>query len=182
MGLLNPSFEVAGALPGEAQHWVLVSVTSLESIAGFGAAPERACEDFEGWLSFWGALADVAVVRAFFDVAAEGYEDFAEGWATDLYLLELPPAQLAQASFGPGDVEACEVGWANSLFATEWSAVVGAVAVFDGESREDFEDQWSSNHLYGWTWTSVASATAMFDAGAQAREDFENDWALATTL
>lgn len=182
MGLQNPSFEVAGALPGEAEHWVLVSVTSLEAIAGFGAAPERACEDFEGWLAFWGALADVPLVRAFFDVAAEGYEDFAEGWATDLYLLELPPAQLVPANFAPGDVEACEVGWANAPFAIDWSAVVGAAAVFDGENREDFEDQWSSNHLYAWTWSAVVSATAMFDAGAQTREDFENDWTLATTL
>ena len=54
--------------------------------------------------------------------------------------------------------------------------------MFDGENREDFEDQWSSNHLYAWIWSAVVSATAMFDAGVQAREDFENDWTLATTL
>jgi hypothetical protein len=41
MAILNPSFEDAGALPGEAEHWTLSAVTSLEEIAGFGAAPKR---------------------------------------------------------------------------------------------------------------------------------------------
>ena len=40
MAILNPSFEDAGALPGEAEHWALSAVTSLEEIAGFGTAPE----------------------------------------------------------------------------------------------------------------------------------------------
>jgi len=54
--------------------------------------------------------------------------------------------------------------------------------VFDGEPREDFEDQWRSNQSYAWSWGSVTSATAMFDAGAQNREDFENDWSAASTI
>lgn len=33
-----------------------------------------------------------------------------------------------------------------------------------------------------WTWGAVTSAAALFDAGAQAREDFANDWDPATTI
>jgi hypothetical protein len=42
MALLNPSFEDAGTLPGEAEHWALSAVTSCEEVAGFGTAPEDA--------------------------------------------------------------------------------------------------------------------------------------------
>ena len=47
MAILNPSFEDAGALPGEAEHWALSAVTSLEEIAGFGAAKTY---DLEVWV------------------------------------------------------------------------------------------------------------------------------------
>jgi hypothetical protein len=53
---------------------------------------------------------------------------------------------------------------------------------FDGEPREDFEEQWSSNQTYAWSWSGVTSATGMFDGGVQNREDFENDWTAATTI
>ena len=42
MAVLNPSFEDAGLLPGEAEHWTLVAVASLEAIAGFGAETSAA--------------------------------------------------------------------------------------------------------------------------------------------
>ena len=48
------------------------AVTSLESIAGFGADPELAWEGFERWVALWLALEDVPVVRAFFDTSPEG--------------------------------------------------------------------------------------------------------------
>ena len=182
MTVLNPSFEDAGLLPGEAEHWTLVTVASLEAIAGFGAAPELAFEGFERWGELWFALEDVSVVRAFFDPALEGLEDFEETWENDLYLFELPPAQQIPASFGPDDLEDCEGGWDNDSFAMSWAEVAGAAGVFDGEPREDFEDQWSGNQAFAWTWDAVASATALFDAASQAHEDFENDWATATTI
>ena len=94
MALLNPSFEDEGALPGEAEHWTLTAVTGLEVLAGFGAAPEDAWEDFERWFALLASLDDVTVVLAFFDSALKGYEEFDSGWANAVYLYELPPAQL----------------------------------------------------------------------------------------
>jgi hypothetical protein len=73
------------------------------------------------------------------------------------------------------------MGWSNVPYAREWADVTAATGVFDGEPREDFEDQWRSNQLYAWTWSAVTSSTAMFDAGAQAVEDFNNGWTPATT-
>lgn len=70
MALRNPSFEDAGVLPGEAEHWTLTAVTSLEVLAGFGAAPEDAWEDFERWHALLDSLDDVVVVLAFITASA----------------------------------------------------------------------------------------------------------------
>jgi len=85
------------------------------------------------------------------------------------------------APFG-GAVEDMEDGWSNAPYATSWAEVVGVTGQFDGEPREDFEEQWRSNKLYAWTWGGVTSSTAMFDAGADSNEDFENDWTTASTI
>ena len=182
MGVLNPSFEDPGVLPGEAEHWTLVAVTSREVIAGFGADPQLAWEGFERWSALWRALEDVVVARAFFDPAAEGFEDFEEAWDNDLYLFEMSPGLLLAAIFGPSAVEDCETGWDNDPFATSWVDVAHAPGVFDGELAEDFEEQWRSNEAFAWGWADVTSTVARFDADTQDLEDFDNDWDLATTL
>jgi hypothetical protein len=146
-----PLSEDAGALPGEAEHWTLSAVTSLEEIAGFGAAPEEAWEDFERWFDLLDSIDDVVVVLAFFDSALKGYEEFESGWANVVYLYELPPAQLVTATFDGLAAEECETGWSNVPYAREWADVVAATGVFDGEPRENFEDQWRSNQLYAST-------------------------------
>ena len=180
MALLNPSFEGAGTLPGEAAHWTLVSSTSLEVLAGFGAAPEEAWEGFE-WHQKLAMLEDVAVVLAFFDAATEGFEDFAKGWV-GVFLFELPPAQLVTCPFGGGAVEDCESGWSNAPFLRDWLDVAAVAGVFDGEPQEDFEDAWRWNESFAWAWADVTSSAAFFDAGTQPVEDFENSWSAATTL
>ena len=67
-------------------------------------------------------------------------------------------------------------------YAWAWEEVAAVTGVFDGEPREDFEDQWRSNQSYAWSWSSVTSQAAMFDGGTQNREDFENDWSAASTI
>jgi hypothetical protein len=176
MALLNGGFEDAGALPGEAAHWTLTASTSLEAIAGFGAAPEEAWEGFERWFPWLSDLADVVVVRAFFDGALSGFEDLEEGWANDIYLRELPFGQLVTCPFGGGAVEDGETGWNNAPFALDWEDVLAEAGQFDGEPREDFDDQWRSNESYARTWGEVVSAPALFTAGVRPVEDFENAW------
>ncbi|MCL2726744.1 MAG: hypothetical protein FWD69_20185 [Polyangiaceae bacterium] len=180
MALLNPSFEDAGALPGEATHWTLTAVTSLEELAGFGDAPEEAWEDFERWFERLASLDDVVVVLAFFDTL-KGYEAFESGWDNAVYLYDLPPAQLATATFDGKDVEDCESGWSNVPYARDWDDITAATGVFGGEPREDFEDGWRSNDVYAWSWAAVTASAAMFDAGTQAVEAFESAWTRATT-
>ena len=63
MALLNPTFADAGALPGEAAHWTLSAVTSLQRVAAFGTAGR---EDFESWTAHLSSLADVVAARGFF--------------------------------------------------------------------------------------------------------------------
>ena len=47
-------------------------------------------------------------------------------------------------------------GW-NVSYAWAWEEVAAVTGVFDGEPREDFEDQWRSNQSYAWSWGSVTS-------------------------
>jgi len=182
MPLLNPSFEDPGTLPGEAEHWTLTAVTSLEVLAGFGTASEEAWEDFERWVTLRASLGDVTVVLAFFDGALKGYEAFDAGWSNAVFLYELPPAQLVTWPFGGGAVEDCETGWSNVPYLRDWADVTGEAGMFDGEPLEAFEGPWRGNEAFAWTWEAVNASTALFDAGAQAVEMFENAWSHATTL
>ena len=180
MALLNPSFEDAGALPGEAAAWTLTAVTSLEVLAGFGASPEQAWEDFERWVGLAPDLGNVLTARGFLDFSVNGYEAFSQGWGVGAFLLELPPAQVVPAPLGPSEVESCESGWSNVPFARDWSDVTATMGVFDGEPREDFEDAWRSNEAFAWSWTVLASAAASFDGGNA--ESFGGTWTVMSTL
>ncbi len=182
MPVLNPSFEDAGALPGEAEHWTLSTVTAAERIAGFGPSPHRASEDFERWSELRAAFGDGDLAMALFDPLAEGFEDFEEAWMSGVYLTELPPGQVVTAPFGGGAVEDMEDGWSNVPYVTAWEDVAAVAGLFDTEPREDFEEGWRSNEHYAWSWGGVTAAAALFDAGAQAVEDFENDWDPASTI
>ena len=182
MATLNPSFEDAGTLPGEAEHWTLQTFTSVERVAGFGPAPHEGWEGFERWfeLALGFAASDLAV--ALFDPLAEGYEDFEDAWDNDLYLTELPTEHVITAPFGGGAVEDMEDGWDNDPFATAWEEVAGVVGQFNSEPREDFEEGWRWNELFAWAWADVVGVIAGFDDGSQTVEDYENGWTAATTI
>jgi hypothetical protein len=157
MALLNPSFEDAGTLPGEADHWTLTSKTSLQEIAGFGSTPEEAWEDFERWFDLLASLDDVTVVLAFFDSAFKGFEAFESGWDNAVFLYDLPPAQLVAAQI--------ETLWSNVSFARAWPDVASVAGMFNGKPHEDFELQADA-----WSWSSPPLV-----------EDFESAWTRATT-
>lgn len=164
MAIQNPSFENAGTLPGEAEHWTLTTVTSLQRIAGFGPVPNQAWEDFERWSELLEDFDLLTISIAYFDLVDERQEDFEEGWSNDIYLLELPTGQMETALFDGAEAEDLEAGWSNVPYARGWDEVASVMGQFDGESREDFEDQWRANQSYAWSWSAVGSLTAMFDA------------------
>jgi len=182
MGILNPSFEDAGAQPGLAEHWTLTTSVAGQRIAGFGPVPEEAWEGFERWFDLLTEFAPGSLALALFDPLAEGHEDFEEAWSNDLYLTELPSGQVITAPFGGGAVEDMEDGWSNVPYALDWSAITAATGIFDGEPREDFEDAWRNNQAFAWLWAAVTSQAALFDGGGDADEDFENAWTPATTI
>ena len=182
MAILNPSFEDAGAQPGEAEHWTIQTVAGRERIAGFGPAPHEAWEGFERWFDLALVFADGDLAIALFDPLAEGYEDFEDAWDNDLYLTELPTGQIVTAPFGGGAVEDMEDGWSNVPYATAWEEVAGVIGLFDAEPREDFEESWDGNESFIWDWAMAVGVIANFDGGADTDEDFENGWAAATTI
>ena len=182
MPILNPSFEDAGAEPGLAEHWTLMSHVAGQRVAGFGPPPHRGWEDFERWFEHLASFPPGALAIAFFDPVAEGFEDFEEAWDNDFYLTELPSGQVITAPFGGSAVEDMEDGWSNEPYALGWNDVTASTAVFDGEPREDFEDEWRNNQSYAWLWAALTTQTALFDGGTDPDEDFENGWAPASTI
>ena len=182
MAILNPGFETAGQHPGLAEHWTFASATSLQGIAGFGPQPLHGWEGFERWHEHLHDLVDSALVRAFFDPLAEGYEDFEEAWDNDLYLTEFPTGHVVTADFHGGTVDDLEAGWDNVPFARSWGDVSEAPAIFDGEDREDFDSDWQDNEHFAWLWSSVSDEIALFDAGVSPEETFAGTWEPATTI
>jgi len=180
MALLNPSFEDAGALPGEAAHWTFSAVTSREAIAAFGAAPAEAFESFERWSPFLDALAPSSTVLAFFDGGREGVEDFEQAWANSLYLREFQPAVLVPLHTPVP--ETFDATWSSAAYFLAWASVPSAAASFGAQTLEAFEERWRGNESFARDLASVAVDAAHFAPGARAFEAFETAWAHATTV
>ena len=180
--ILNPGFETAGALPGQAEHWTLACHTAHEVIAGFGPGQLLGWEGFERWYDLLRDLDHAQTVLAFFDPHAEGYEDFDEAWDNDLYLHEVPTGYLVAAAFGSSEVEDLEAGWDNVPFARNWTDVADSPAVFDGEDTETYEHGWHDNEHYVRLWSAVPSSAALFDSAVEPQESFSGTWDPATTI
>ncbi|RKH35679.1 hypothetical protein D7Y13_14005 [Corallococcus praedator] len=175
MALLNPSFEDAGARPGEAAHWTLTAVTRLEALADFGV-PEESCEDFERWYVWRAVLSDVSVALAFFSGQREAFEAFSWGWDNDGFLFELPPAQFVPHGFEGNVVET----WGQGPFLTDWVDAASVEGLFSESPQEDFEQHWHTNETYAWRWEDVTARVARFNT-TQPTEDFDTGWPTATT-
>ena len=176
MALLNPRFLLPGEHPGEAEHWTLVTHTTIERIAGFGPEPHSSVEDFERWFALRRCLEDVQIAIALFDPLPEAVEDFEDAWLNDFYYFELPTGRIIWCSFGDQPVDDMETGWQNDLFAWDWEDVSSVNAIFNGEPFENFETNWRGNEDYLWVWEEVPSIVARFDEGINTAEDFEGDW------
>lgn len=151
MALLNPTFAAAGAQPGEATHWTITAMTSLEVLAAFGGAGR---EDFERWSAFLGALADVTVVRAFF--GRDGFEAFERP-----FHFELPSGRVVTCSFDGHDVER----WARpSPWLDDWTRVPSALGLAEPFARAGYVSDWSAvadvaapTETFSGAWTRAAT-------------------------
>ena len=180
--ILNPGFETAGALPGQAEHWILTAYTSRERIAGFGPGLLLGWEGFERWYELHWELEDAQTVRAFFDPHAEGYEDFEEAWQNDLFLREVPTGHLVAALFHGGEVEDLEAAWDNVPFALAWDDVVDVPAEFDGDPIDACEHGWHGNEQFVWDWAGVTDGAALFDSGTSPEETFSGAFTTMSTI
>ena len=150
----NPSFEIAGSLPGEADGWTVVTVATLVTIAAFDSAVPQAAEDFEEeWLGnegFLFAFAAATITVARFDSADDEVEDFDNEWLGN-----------------------------ESFVTTIQAGVNGTAAVFDTavpRAFEDFEQEWDDNQFFAFSFPTTSITPALFDLGDESVEDFENEW------
>jgi hypothetical protein len=173
MAFLNPTLHNPGPTPGSAASWTLTSLCQAQRIGAFGPNPMRAAEDFERWSDLATSFPDGALVLAFFDGGAQGYEDFANGWTASAFVSEFSEALLDAYPFA-GGVEDMETGWLASPFVTTWAGVGKDVGLFGGAPQDDFEAWFAGAPA---TWTSAA-----FDAGAKSAEAFEGTWPAMKTL
>ncbi|MCK7535254.1 MAG: hypothetical protein MZV63_31835 [Marinilabiliales bacterium] len=132
--------------------------------------PYRAWEDFERWFELVLAFEDGdRGARASSTRSPRATRTSSEAWDNDVYLTELcrlgSSAAPVRRRRGPRPSRRAGTTTPSSRC---WDAVTAATGSFDGEPREDFEEQWSSNQAYAWVWESVTSASRRcFDGGAQ---------------
>lgn len=170
--LLNPTFQDAGATPGEAAHWGLSSHCSAQRYAAFGPGAARAVEDFERWFAFAEMFAEGGLVLAFFDPVARGFESF-EAWAGSAFLESLPEVLLDACSFGGAGVDDFE-GWLAGPWDARWSDVTSTPAKFGANAFDSFE-AWTSPVAPVW-------AAATFGPALDPADAFEGGWPTLKTI
>jgi hypothetical protein len=178
VGIVNGTFAEAGALPGSAAGWTLVSRCQVERWAAFGSLPAVAFEDFERWSTRRLEFVPGQLVLMFFSPGGLGHEGFDRGWANDLYQTELSLARAVDARFAGVPEE--PFNWI-AHFIADWSSVQAIGGLFDGgaQGAEWFESGWSNNSFRS-TWPFVPSVSATF-SGVPV-ESFEGAWPHAATL
>ena len=172
MSITNPSFELAGAQPGDASGWTRTVVSTYEEIAGFGAlnAPLETFEVEWGNEPVLFEFADADVARAIYTDPTPPNTRNAEGFevlwgSNEGFQFELTSTE--DAVFGATSFEPFETGWGNDAFLFGFSGPDVAAA-----PTEDFESGWL-NTIYLYAFTNPDLSAALFYVGAQPRENFE---------
>ena len=155
----NPSFEEAGAGPGEALGWTLITSVANQEFALFDGV---GYEDFELWHAF--IENSDSFIEATFGVI-DAAEDFEKLWgpfdgSDPKFGVLVPPigypgnqgflfelGQTADAEFfGSGGAESFEVGWGQDTPLFSWDDVDSELAIFDsGLTFENFEEGWGND-------------------------------------
>lgn len=133
MAVVNPSFELAGARPGDAAGWRLQAFTQRVRVAAFGAPPVG-FESYE-WAPAPTELSDLAMQVALFDDVPETVEDYEDGWGGGLFEFDLALAALATFDGDPLE----EYEWTDlvtALASVEQAEFVGPDGAVTAESWE----------------------------------------------
>lgn len=150
MSITNPSFEDAGANPGDALGWTRAVVSSAEEIADFGSTG-TGVEDLEsGWDN-------------------DSFLFSFVGFGTDIL-----QAAYANGTVTPGTNEGFEYGW-NSNQAFAFALGSSTFATFSGNAFENFEQDWANvPYLIALPPYGAFLEPAQFDGNDY--ENFEQSW------
>jgi hypothetical protein len=151
MAVLNPSFEDAGASPGQAANWTVASTVTTFEIASFDTGGYIGWEDFESdwsntpfYSEFGAGALEVAEFESTTTIPNE-VEDFEQLWSNLPYLTEL--SVIDAATFDGNDFENFEAAGWDPNYKTAFSGGDIDAAVFDGNDYENFEAAgWDPNY------------------------------------
>lgn len=152
MAVENPSFELAGARPGDAAGWRLQAFTQRVRVAAFGA-PQVGFESYE-WAPAPSELSDLAMQVALFDDVPETVEDYEDGWGGGLFEFSLATADLAIFA-GAAAVED-----------HEWTALLDDIDA-EATAQADFVDPDGTTTAEGWEqhiWTTFEPEGYVLDS------------------
>jgi hypothetical protein len=196
----NPSFETAGATPGDAASWTL-SVTAATSWATFARA-DGGVTRFEGFELSWGqtigyedpalfTTMDPAFAQRDVFNAPTLPPEFADGfekhWLNDGFLFSLPLAAAAEFANHPSasppsptvdPFDGFETEWANSVFFRSLADVTTDEALFfnfDLSMPEPYEDFEWLNPLPGGGFVQMMFTEAGASWSAETFEGFKPD-------
>jgi hypothetical protein len=167
----NPRFAEQGETPGEPRAWRVTSLVGGQRKVGFGPAPFEGVESFERWSELVVRLG--LVEQVFFDPRPEGYEDFAEGWGVDSYVVDFSNVPAAVALFGSEPVDAFLAGWDVERFGWSLDDVDVESAGFLDQDAEGFE-RGHRNDTYRWRFGIADLVRASLGVGGA--ETFETTW------
>lgn len=183
MAILNPSFETAGANPGQALNWTEAQSASGEDVAIFEAGTPAEADPFEDYERQWTEPEGIGnneisidefdptdLDVALFEGGAAEYDSFEASWKEPAAGGAAPFNNLSLIEFNPGDLDVAQFDTA----ADDW---------------EDFEEHWTEpegigNQTDHRAYTdapgggTATSDAATFDAAGVPEdfEDFEDDW------
>jgi hypothetical protein len=171
MPFQNHNFAEPGDTPGEPRAWTVRSFVRGERKAGFGLAPFEGVESFERWSQL--AVRLGLVEQAFFDARPEGYEDFAEGWGVDSYVVDFSNVPAALALLSTEGPDGFAEGWSVDEFAWSLEDLEIRTATFLGDDTERFE-RGHRNDAYRWHFEITDLVRAQLSAAGA--ETFETTW------
>jgi len=157
MEVKNPSFEIAGLGPGQAQDWAETQTGPAEDIGVFDGGAVLGSVPFECFEAEWGdnhlsawVLTAAMVSPGMFEYGTEPQETFETSWVEPAAPTS-PPVWNHHARWG--------------FLASDLDAALFDVGLGTPEAYEDFEAYWLDNDAASWMWPGGALFSFNTEAG-----------------